>query len=68
VLWKDDRMEGTTSMYTRAIGQSGDGLRGNADIFVTPVTAFASPEENRAAGEALEQLATDIFYRTIEPW
>jgi hypothetical protein len=32
------------------------------------VRSFATDEENRAAAEALEQLATDIFYRTVEPW
>ncbi len=61
-------MAGETTFYTRAAGQSSDRLRGNAEAFVTTVRSFSSEEENRAASEALEQLASDIFYRTVEPW
>jgi hypothetical protein len=68
VLWEEPIMAGETSMYTRAAGQSSDRLRGNAEAFLPTVRSFASPTENRAASEALEQLASDIFYRTIEPW
>lgn len=68
VLWEEKIMSGETSYYTRAAGQSSDRLRGNAEVFLPPVRSFATDEENRAASEALEQLATDIFYRTVEPW
>ncbi|MBX3178865.1 MAG: LptE family protein [Candidatus Hydrogenedentes bacterium] len=68
VLWEDELMAGETSYYTRAAGQSSDRLRGNAEVFLPTVRSFASDEENRAAAEALEQLASDIFYRTVEPW
>lgn len=68
VLWEDKLMAGETSYYTRAAGQSSDRLRGNAEVFLPTVRSFASDEENRAAAEALEQLASDIFYRTVEPW
>ena len=68
VLWEDRLMAGETSYYTRAAGQSSDRLRGNAEVFLPTVRSFASDEENRAAAEALEQLASDIFYRTVEPW
>ena len=51
-----------------AVGNGYLGLRGNAEAFLPTVRSFASAEENRAASEALEQLASDIFYRTIEPW
>jgi len=68
ILWEDKGMTGETSFYTRASGQSSDRLRGNAETFLPPVRSFASEEENRGASEALEQLASDIFYRTIEPW
>ncbi len=67
-LWEDPRMVGETTFYTRASGQSSDRLRGNAETFLPTVRSFASEEENRGAAEALEQLASDIFYRTIEPW
>ena len=68
VLWEEPRMAGETSFYTRASGQSSDRLRGNAEAFLPSVRSFASEEENRSASEALEQLASDIFYRTVEPW
>jgi len=68
VLWEEPMLAGETSFYTRASGQSSDRLRGNAETFLPTVRSFASEEENRAASEALEQLASDIFYRTIEPW
>lgn len=68
VLWQEEIISGETSYYTRAAGQSSDRLRGNAETFLPTVTSFASEEENRAASEALEQLASDIFYRTVEPW
>jgi len=73
VLWEERvgevrLMAGETSFYTRASGQSSDRLRGNAEVFLPSVRSFPSEEENRAASEALEQLASDIFYRTIEPW
>jgi len=68
VLWEERVMAGETSYYTRAVGQSSDRLRGNAEVFLPTVRSFANDEENRAAAEALEQLASDIFYRTVEPW
>jgi hypothetical protein len=67
-VWEDRLLTGETSFYTRAAGQSSDRLRGNAEVFLAPVRSFASEEENRGASEALEQLASDIFYRTIDPW
>lgn len=68
VLWEDRTMTGETSFYTRAAGQSSDRLRGNAEVFLPTVRSFATEEQNRGVSEALEQLASDIFYRTIEPW
>jgi len=68
VLWQDKRMGGETTFYTLASGQSSDRLRGNAEAFLPTVRSFASEEENRAASESIEVLASDIFYRTIEPW
>ncbi len=68
VIWEEKLMSGETTYYTRAVGQSADRLRGNAEAYVAPVNTFPSAEENRAAAEALEQLASDIFYRTVEPF
>ena len=68
VLWTEDRVSGETTFYTRASGQSADRLRGNAEAVLPTVRSFASEEENRAASEALESLASAVFYRTVEPW
>jgi hypothetical protein len=68
ILWQTKNLAGESSYYTRASGQSSDRLLGNAEAFLPTVRSFALEEENRAASEALEQLASDIFYRTIEPW
>lgn len=68
ILWQDELVSGETTYYTRQTGQTADRLRGNAGAFVPTVRAFASDEENRGASEALEQLATELFYRTVEPW
>ena len=68
VLWEDSAMSGETTYSTRSAGASSDRARGNAAVFLSSVRSFQSEEENQAASEALEQLASDIFYRTIEPW
>jgi hypothetical protein len=68
VLWEERNIAGETSFYTLASGQSSDRLRGNAEAFLPTVRSFPTEEENRGASEALEQLASDILYRTIEPW
>jgi len=68
VLWEEPALTGETTYYTREAGQSSDRLRGNAETFLPAVRSFPSEEENRAASEALEQLASDILYRTVEPW
>lgn len=68
ILWQEQNLSGETSFYTRAAGQSSDRLRGNAESFLPSVRSFATEEENRAVSEALEQLASDVYYRTLEPW
>lgn len=68
ILWEEPRMVGATTFYTFAAGQSSDRLRGNADFFLPAVRSFPTEEENRGAAEALEQLASGVLYRTVEPW
>ncbi len=68
VLWEDPAVTGETTFYTRAAGLSSDRLRGNAEVFLPTVRSFPTDEENRAVSEALEQLATVIFHRVVEPW
>lgn len=68
ILWQNPKIVGESSFYTHASGGSSDRLRGNAATFLPTVRSFVSEEENRGASECLEQLASDIFYRTVEPW
>ncbi len=68
VVWQDEQLTGETSYYTLATGQRSDRLRGNAEVFLPSVRSFATEEENRAASEALEVLASRIFHQTIDPW
>ena len=68
VLWQEPVIAGEKSFYTRAAGASSDRLRGNAGVYLSTVRSFASEEENRAVSEALEQLASTIFFRVVEPW
>ena len=68
VLWEEPRLIGQTSYVTAATGGSSDRLRGNAQAFLPTVRSFQTDEENQAASEALERIAAEVFYRTIEPW
>lgn len=68
VLWQEPAVSGETTFYTRAAGLTSGRLRGNAETYMNPVRFFTSEEENRAAAEALEQLASEIVYRVLEPW
>jgi hypothetical protein len=68
ILWQEPVVSGETTFYTRAAGLTTGRLRGNAETYMDPVRSFASEEENRAAAEALEQLASEIVYRVLEPW
>lgn len=68
VLWENKEMVGESTFLTVPTTRSSNRLRGNTGTFVPTVRSFSSEEENRAASESLEQLASDIFYLTIEPW
>jgi hypothetical protein len=68
VLWSDDDVVGDTSFGSALTGAESDRLRGNAEAFLPVVRSFATPQENQAAAEALEGLASEVFFRTIEPW
>jgi hypothetical protein len=67
-LWEEPQLVNETLFYTRAAGPSSDRLRGNAETFLSSVRSFASVEEDRGASEALEQIASEIFIRTVDPW
>lgn len=68
VLWEEPVLAGETSFSTKSSGMTSDRLRGNAEAYMITVRSFATEEENQAATEALEQLASDIFHRVVEPW
>jgi len=68
ILWQDSNMFGDTSFATALVGPAARRLRGNTQVFLPTVRSFQTDNENKAAAEALERLATDIFFRTIEPW
>lgn len=68
ILWQDSNMFGDTSFATAVVGPASRRPRGNTQVFLPTVRSFQTDHENFAAAEALERLATDIFFRTIEPW
>lgn len=68
VLWNDRRLIGENSFSTARTESSSDRLRGNTGVFASTVRSFQTEEENRAASEAIENAASEIFIRTIEPW
>jgi len=68
VLWEEPMFTGESTFFTRAAGRSTDRLRGNARTFIPTVRSLPTEQENRALSEALEQLATVIFLRVVEPW
>lgn len=68
VLWEEPMFSGESTFFTRAAGRSTDRLRGNARTFIPTVRSMPTEQENRALSEALEQLATVIFLRVVEPW
>lgn len=68
ILWTSRHVIGENSYSTPRIGSSSDRLRGNAQTFTPTVRSFQTDEENRAASEAIEGVASEIFIRTIEPW
>lgn len=68
IVWENPAITGETTYFTVPTSRSSERLRGNAEAFISTIRAFSSEEENRAMAEALEQLASDIFYLTVEPW
>ena len=68
VLWSSDNLSGETNFSVANITSPTNRLRGNTRSFLSDVRSFQTEAENQAASEALENLASTIFYRTIEPW
>lgn len=68
VLWSQNNISSLGSFSAVESGTANSRLRGNTQTFLPAVRSFQTDAENMAASEALEQLASIIFYRTIEPW
>lgn len=68
VLWEDPGLTSESSFLTRTGSTPSDRLRGNTQTFLPSIRSFQTSEENQAASEVLEQIATNIFFRTVEPW
>ena len=66
-LWSDN-VSSVTYYSTLRGNTPSHRLRGNTQVEMPVVRSFQTDHENRAASEALEVVAADIFYRTIEPW
>jgi outer membrane lipopolysaccharide assembly protein LptE/RlpB len=66
-LWRDERVRGTSSFMSGRYAPSAT-PRGNTDFFASTVRSFPSGNEGEAATEALEDLASQILYLTVEHW
>lgn len=67
ILWTDV-ISSETVFLTEGTPLASSRLRGNTAEFALEVRSFRTADENLAATEALEQVASEIFIRTVEPW
>lgn len=66
-LWSEKQVRGTsTFMVSRLVPSVTP--RGNTDFFASTVRSFPSGNEGEAATEALEDLASQLLYVTVERW
>ena len=66
-LWRDERVRGISSFMSSRYAPSAL-PRGNTGFFASTVRSFPSGNEGEAATEALEDLASQILYLTVEHW
>lgn len=66
-LWSEERVPGTTTFMVSRLVPSVT-PRGNIDFFASTVRSFPSGNEGEAATEALEDLASQLLYLTVERW
>ena len=66
-LWLEDRVRGTSFFVSGGLVPSVK-PRGNTDFFSSTVRSFPSGNEGEATTEALEDLASQILYLTVERW
>lgn len=67
LLWSDN-ISSETVFLTEGTPLASSRLRGNTAEFALEVRSFRTADENLAATEAIEQVASEIFIRTVEPW
>lgn len=67
VLWSDE-ITGESSFFSTSRTLPVSRLRGNAEVYTIPVRSFRTNEENQAASEIIEDIASKILLRTVEPW
>lgn len=67
ILWKGT-VRNEDIFVTRGTPLSSQRPRGNTQEFTSPTRSFRTNEENRAASEIIEQIASEIYIRTVEPW
>lgn len=67
LLWSD-AISSETVFLTEGAPLASSRLRGNTAEFALEVRSFRTADENSAATEAIEQVASEIFIRTVEPW
>jgi hypothetical protein len=66
-LWGNPRVQGTSSfMVSRLVPAVTP--RGNTEFFAPTVRSFPSGNEGEAVTEALENLASQLLYLTVERW
>ena len=66
-IWNEQRVVGTSSFMVSRLVPSVT-PRGNTDFFASTVRSFPSGNEGEATTEALEDLASQILYLTVERW
>ena len=66
-LWREGGVRGT-SLFMSGGRVPSVKPRGNADFFSSTVRSFPSGNEGEATTEALEDLASQILYLTVERW
>ncbi len=66
-LWREDRVRGTSMFMSGGLVPAVK-PRGNTDFFTSTVRSFPSGNEGEATTEALEDLASQILYLTVERW
>lgn len=66
-VWGDPQVQGTSTFMVSSLVPAVT-PRGNTEFFASTVRSFPSGNEGKAATEALENLASQLLYLTVERW